>query len=655
MATSSTQLKRTVCNRDCPDACSIIATVKNGKVVRLQGDSEHPITRGFLCYRTSRFLEHQNDSARITTPLMRQHGKLEPVSWNIALDFIAKQMQRFKDESGPAAIMHYRSGGSMGMMKFVTNYFFERFGPVTVKSGNVCSGAGDEAQLTDFGDKDSHDFFDLLNSKTIVIWGKNVYVTSVHLLPVIQEARKRGARIILIDPVFHRTANLCEYYLQPRPGGDIALALAVAQILFQSNHIDPTAQSYCDHLDQFRALAFSRTLDEWAQLSDLRIEDITKLANYYSDGPSAILVGWGLQRRTWGSSTIRVLDALAAISGNLGIPGGGVSFSSKWLGNFNMSFLNGLQAAPRTIPEPLLGSEILKAKDPPIRMVWVTAANPVAMLPESLTVAQALKSRELTVVVDSFLTDTAQCADIVLPTTTLLEDDDLLGSYGHHWIAESRPVVPSPPEVKSDYEIIQALAPRVGLDNDFVEDVDTWKERFLQRVSDGGASLDNLRQQTVRDPLASKTLFADRQFATSSKKVNLIHDLCPDPPTPPTERPLLLMALSTEKAQASQWLPGSQNGPANAIVHPDAAPGFQDGDLACIESDVATMTVVLRFDRRQRNDVILMEKGGWLSAGRCANVLVRARTTDAGGCAVYYDTPIRLLQKTDLETHARQK
>ena len=534
----------------------------------------------------------------------------------------------------------------MGMMKFVTNYFFEQFGPVTVKSGNVCSGAGDQAQLTDFGDKDSHDLFDVLHSKTILVWGKNVYNSSVHLLPVLQEAKKRGARMLLIDPVYHRTAQLCDHYFQPRPGGDIALALGVAQLFFERGYCDHDATYYSDHWEAFRTLARSRTLAERARLADLRVEQIELLADLYHEGPASIQVGWGMQRRAHGSATIRVLDALATISGNVGIPGGGVCFSSKWLGNFNMSFLKGLVAAPRTIPEPLLGPGILEATDPPIRIVWVTCANPVTMLPESLTVARALESRELTVVVDAFMTDTARCADVVLPTTTMLEDEDILGSYGHHWIAESRPVVPPPVNVKTDYQIVQDLAPRVGLGDTFSEDVDTWKRRILERVAPGGATLDKLREGPVRDPLSSQVLFADRKFPTSSGKVNLIQDVYPEPPVVSLDRPLLLMAVSTDKAQASQWLPGTQEGPAEARIHPDAAPGFVDGDQARLQSDIAELTVVLRFDERQRRDVVLMEKEGWLSAGRCANILVPARATDAGGCAVYYDTPVRLMPGT---------
>ena len=449
--------------------------------------------------------------------------------------------------------------------------------------------------------------------------------------------------MVLIDPVYHRTANLCDHYLQPRPGSDIAIALAVARLLLENDWCDPGAATYCDHLDRFRELAFSRSIQEWARLADLRAAEIERLAEMYADGPSAILVGWGMQRRARGSSTIRVLDAMGAISGNLGIPGGGVNFSSRWQGRFDLSFLKGAAAAPRTIPEPLLGPGILEASDPPIRMVWVTAANPVAMLPESLTVARALQSRELTVVVDAFLTDTARCAHVVLPTTTLLEDDDLLGSYGHHWIAESQGVVPPPPEVKTDYQILQALAPRVGLGDEFTEDAESWKRRMLQRTADHGGSLDDVRRGPVRDPLAAKILFADRKFATRSGRVNLIHDVYIEPPVPPAERPLLLMALSTSKAQASQWLPGTQQGPATAIVHPAAAPGFADGDRARLESEIAELPVLIKFDDRQRKDVVLMEKGGWLRTGRCANTLVKARVTDAGGCAVYYDTPVRIL------------
>lgn len=637
-----TQFKHTACNRDCPDACGIVATVENGRIVKLAGDRDHPITRGFLCHRTSRFLERQYDPARLTSPMVRRGDEFEPVSWDAALDMIAEKMLMLRSESGGAAVLHYRCGGSMGIMKHVTDYFFERFGPVTVKSGDICTGAGDAAQLADFGEEDSHDVYDLLNSKSIVLWGKNPYVSHVHLLPILKDAVKGGAKLLLVDPVYHRTAELCHRYVQPRPGGDIALALGVARVLFEQEQFDRAAAAYCDHFDDFRALAMSRSTGEWSSLAGVNCEDIEALAAAYANGPTATLMGWGMQRRTNGSATIRVIDALAAISGNLGIAGGGASFYFKRRGAFDLSFAGGEAAAPRSIPEPLLGPGILDAADPPIRMVWVTAANPVVMLPDSHTVAEALRSRDFTVVVDSFLTDTARCAHLVLPTTTMLEEDDLLGAYGHHWLIESRPVTAPPEGVKSDYEISRLLAPRVGLDGEFADDVDTWKRRLLSRLAKRGESLEALRNGAFRNPLSKKVLFDDREFPTPTGRVNLIRTVDPEPARMAPERPLLLMALSTPSAQGSQWVHGENEGPLPATVHPDAASGFQSGDLAVVESDRGELTVRLVFDNRQRREVLLVPKGGWLREGRCANQLIPARTTDAGGCAVLYDTPVRL-------------
>ena len=193
----------------------------------------------------------------------------------------------------------------------------------------------------------------------------------------------------------------------------------------------------------------------------------------------------GLQRRRHGSATVRVLDALGAVSGNLGIPGGGVSYYTKRRGAFDLSFARRDEVAPRLLPEARLGRAILEARDPPIRAVWISSANPVAMLPESRTVAAALAGRELTVVVDSFLTDTARLAHYVLPTTMLLEEDDLLGAYGHHWLVESRPVVPPPPGVKSDLDIIRALADRTGLGDAFADDVLIFIQALYEHIRKG--------------------------------------------------------------------------------------------------------------------------------------------------------------------------
>ena len=637
------EVHKTICNRDCPDACGIIATVKDGKVIQIRGDKDHPITRGFLCYRTSLFLATQYSPERLQTPLLKVRDEFQPISWDQALDLAAERLMKIRRESGPAAIFHYRSGGSLGLLKHLMDYFFEKFGPVTVKRGDICSGAGDSAQELDFGEEDSHDVFDLLNSRNILLWGKNVFTSSPHLVPILREARAKGTSLVLIDPVYHKTATLCERFIQPRPGGDFALCMATARLLFDRGWIDPDAPNYCDHLQDFRRLVEFCSVKEWCRQADVNSDCAEDLAIRFGQGkPTAILVGWGMGRRINGAGIVRALDALCAITGNIGVPGGGVSFYFKRRGAFDLSFIRGKAVAPRTVCEPLFGPEVLNLQNPPIRAVWVTAGNPVAMLPESETTVKALSTREFVVVVDSFMTDTARLADLVLPTTTLLEADDVLGAYGHHWIGAATPVVAPPPDVKSDLEIIQALATRVGLDGQLAGTAREWKSRLAEpRLKPHDVTLEHLEAGALRNPLAPRVLFADRKFSTPTGRVNLIVE---PPPVAalPADFPLFLMALSTQKSQSSQWAV-PQTGALVATVHPDAANGIPHGEECRLESRIGWIKVVLHHDSRQRKDVVLLPKGGHLRDGRCANVLLKARTTDLGEGGALYDEPVRLV------------
>ena len=367
--------KKTACNRDCPDACSIVATIENGRIVRIGGDPDHPITQGFLCKRTSRFLKRQYDPDRITDPMIRVDGKWQKSTWDEALDLIAGRMNSLNQSLGPASIMHYRCGGSLGIMKATSDFFFQEFGPCTIKSGDICAGAGDEAQLLDFGFADSNDFFDLLNAKTIVLWGKNPFISQVHLLPLLKKAKANGTKIINIDPVRHRGADFSHSYLQVAPGGDAALALGIVNWLANNHGLDDVAETYCDNHSEFISLANSKSLNDWSELAGISQADLVVTAEAYANGPTAILAGWGMQRRSNGAATIRTLDALASVTGNIGNPGGGVYFYFARKSAFDLDFLDD-SLAPRRIPEPKLGEGLETASEPPIEMVWVTAANP---------------------------------------------------------------------------------------------------------------------------------------------------------------------------------------------------------------------------------------------------------------------------------------
>lgn len=633
--------RKTLCNRDCPDVCSIVATIEDGRIVKLQGDKAHPVTQGFLCPRTSQFLRTQYSPERLTTPLVRRGGTLEPATWDEALDYVAERLVAIRRESGPAAIFHYRSGGAMGFVKAVTTYFFEQFGPVTERAGDICTGAGEAAQIADFGDFEANAIEDLDHARNVIVWGRNIYVSWTHTIPRLRAAKARGAGVVLVDPVHHRTAELCERVWQPRPGGDFALAMAAARRVFERGWTHPDAARWCDHLDAFRALAESRTVEAWCADADVAVAAAEDLAARLHDGPTTILVGWGMGRRLNGAGIVRALDALGAITGNLGVAGGGVTFETKRRRPFDTSFVAG--TAPRRITEPLLGQGILEAKDPPIRAVWITAANPVAMLPDSAAIARALETRDLVVVVDAFLTDTAERAHVVLPTTTLLEDDDVLGSYGHHYIGVSRPVAPAPDGVRSDLEIIQALAARVGLADAVAGDARAWKRRILRPLEAHGITLERLEEHgPIAHPLVGPIAFEGRRFATPSGRVNLMTEAPPGSAVPTAEFPLFLLSLSTERAQASQWVRPLE-GPLEVTVHPDAARGLANGARARLESVIGAIEVRVRHDPAQRRDVAIVPKGGRFGAGKCANALIRARLTDHGEGAALCDELVRLV------------
>lgn len=641
---------RTTCSRDCPDACGILATVENGEVTALRGDPEHPVTRGFLCYRTSRFPELSASPARIRQPLLRRGGELVPVSWDAALDRIARELIAVRAESGPAAIFHYRSGGSLGILKHLTDLFFDRFGPCATKIGDICSGAGEAAQEQDFGVSDSNDLFDLLHSRTIVLWGKNPAVSSVHLVPILKRARAAGAKVWLLDPVRQQSANLADRVLAPAPGRDFEVAMAVVAELFATGRIDPKASDFCDGLPELRALAESRPAAAWAAAADVDEATVAELADDFAAGPAAILVGWGMQRRQRGGAIVRALDALSAVSGNLFRPGGGVSFyfgRRKPFRPFGPAVEH-----PRTIREPLLGADMLAAKDPPVRFAWVTAGNPVAMLPDSATVKRAFEATGFVVVADCLLTETARLADVVLPVPTLLEDSDVLGAYGHHWVAESRPVVPAPPEVRHEVEIFQQLAERTGVSDYPREPVDELKRRALADVAGDGASLEDLRERgAVRSPIAGAQLFAEGRVETPSGRVRLIVDAPAEPevvvppPRAGASAPLWLFSNSTSRSQASQWAGGGLGERTWVVVHPDAVPGLAAGAVVDVESPTGTVEAELRLDSDQRRDVAIMPKGGHFAAGQSANALIAARPTDIGLGAAYLDCLVRIVRR----------
>ena len=635
---------RTACTRDCPDACQIIATVEDGKILRIKGDPTHPVTRGFLCYRTDHYLERQQYSPeRLARPLIRKDGVLEPASWDEALDLVARKLAEARTAHGAESVFHYQSGGSLGLMKLLNGHFFEHFGPITKKTGDICSGAGDAAQLADMGREDAHDLTDLQNSRAILLWGKNVSETGVHLIPHLKAARARGVPIFQIDPVHNaQTLKLSDRHYAPAPGSDGFLALGIARVLLDEGWAHPDAASWCDNFEEFTALARRNTVAEWAALSQLSVEDVRAIAELYGHTkPAALFVGWGLARRLHGSATVRLLDALGALTGNLGLPGGGVSYYFQRRGGFDTSFIKRPEnAGARTFLEPILGEELLRA-DPRVRVAILDNGNPVSQLPDSKRVAEGLSSVDFLVVLDPFLTDTAELAHVVLPTTTMLEEHDVVGAYGHHYIQLAQPVVAPPDGVLSDLAIYQALAERLGFGEAMKGSAESWIDRYIAPMAKHGITREALAKGGLRKPEAPRVLYEDRRFPTPTGRFRLITDFPAAPPQLEDGYPLHLLSISTYRNQSSQISRAAQQETPSITLHPDAAKGHEDGSLARLVSPIGAVTVRLRFDPKQRPDVVVYNKGRWGKLGG-PNSLIRARVTDAGGGAAYYDQGVRI-------------
>ncbi|MBT9582689.1 molybdopterin-dependent oxidoreductase [bacterium] len=636
--------KTTACSRDCPDTCTLVVEVDEaGKATKLRGSADDPVTQGFLCERTSRFLDRQNSPERFTTPMWRAHkgAALEPVSWEFAMDLCAQRLLQCREQSGAASIMHYRSGGSLGLLKQISELLFETFGPVTLKRGDICSGAGEAAQELDFGVCDSHDLFDIQHSKHIFLWGKNIHTMGPHLLPLLMKAKQAGAKLYGIDPVRTRQSGLVDHFIQPNPGCDFALAMAISWTVLE-HPPQPHPQTYCDHYEAFGKMVRARSQQEWADIAGVCLAQVKVLADALCDQPACIQVGWGLGRRRNGGATIRALDALAAISGNLGIAGGGVSYYFRRRGAYDCLQLGGLDVAPRSFSEACLGQEMLAAKEPLVRFLWVTAGNPASMLPDSESVRRAFAQVETVVVVDTHPTDTTDLADLVLPTLTLLEDDDLLGAYGNHYLRVSQPAVAPPGEARHELWIWQQMASRLGLGDLLEGTPQDWKQRMMGRLNGVGVGLENLARGPVLNPFAEKLLFADRHFPTPNGKMQLVFQ---EPSFPSTngDFPLLLAAFSTPKAQASQWSVAPPAIPV-ARVHPSSAGGLQHGQTARLETRLGGLTVQVQCDKSLHPRLVLLDKGGMLRLGGSPNSLLPAHETDIGGGASYYDEPARLSQ-----------
>ncbi|MGE5578395.1 MAG: molybdopterin-containing oxidoreductase family protein [Syntrophothermus sp.] len=673
---------KTACPLNCYDTCGMLAYVKDGRVVRLEGDPDHEITRGFICRKGRDFVERTYAPDRLLYPQRKVGNGWERISWDQACALMAEKLLAARERYGSLAIFHNYDYGSQGLLRALDQRFFNALGGVTSTVGSLCWSAGLAAQEYDFGAYAAHDPLDHLNARTIVIWGRNPAYTNIHLIPIIQEARRRGARVALVDPVRTKTASFADLVVQPRPGTDGALALAMASVIIEDGLADLAyIHEHVHGFEEFRKLAGEFPPERVEGIAGVSAATIRELARFYGEiKPASLLIGMGLQRHTNGGQTIRAIDALAAITGNIGIPGGGANYAHSNLSGFGEIKGRELARQRREIIRAQLGEGLLNAQDPTVQVAVITRSNPVAQSPATPKIIEVFQKIPFVVVIDQFMTDTAEMADLVLPCTTFLEEEDIYANSWHNWLAYGPKVVEPRGESKSDVVIFTELAQRMGLGSYFNRSITQWMEDLLAPLNRYGVTLERLKQAPMRFPAAPQVAWADQKFLTPSGKYELFSEkaqangLDPlpryrEPREAPESYKAPVSAASAEDAVGEKGAPRGAKYPLYLLtphmqvqthsqfanlasrremeetklpwvhLHPRAAldRGLEEGNWVEVTSPRGSLRARVRVDSAVREDVALIYEGYWLKYGGGVNLLTADYVSDMGLQAAFYD------------------
>ncbi len=673
---------RAACPHDCPDTCAMKITVENGIAVKVEGAKNHPFTAGTLCTKVARYLERTYSKDRVLFPKKRVgpkgRGEFERISWDEALDTIAEKFREIEAED-PQGILPYDYAGTMGYVQWhsMGRRFFNRLGASRLDR-TICSSAGKAGMLITLGGSFGMDPERFDEAKLILIWGSNPLVSNLHLWSRVQEAKRRGAKLVAIDPYRSLSAEKCHEHLALLPGTDAALALGIMQVIIGEGRHD------ADYVERytigFEALA--RRVKEYppgkvAEITGLPAEKIVSLAREYAaTRPAAIRLNYGLQRHAGGGMAVRNILCLPALTGAWRDPAGGAVLSTGGFFGMNDARLERPDLLklsscpnPRTINMVAIGDALLEAK-PPIRALYVYNSNPVAVAPDSAKVVKGFSREDLfTVVHEQFLTDTCDYADIVLPATTQLEHYDVHTAYGHLYVVANSPAIAPLGESLPNSEAFRRLAARMGFEEECFRDPDEDICRQALESSDPrmrGIEWDSLKEKgwqrlNVPERFAP---FAQGNFGTPSGKCEFYSEtaksLGMDPlPTyiPPRESAQSNPALAGKYPLAiisppnRHFLNSSFANMPFAIaeakepsldIHPSdaAARGIEDGDAVRIFNDRGSLTARARVSDKAREGVVVALSVWWrkLTADRRnANELTSQALTDIGKGATFYD------------------
>jgi anaerobic selenocysteine-containing dehydrogenase len=657
---------RSVCPFDCPDACGLLVDVEDGRARRVRGDPEHPYSRGTLCPKMNGYERTVHSPDRLVQPLLRTGpkggGSFRRATWDEALDLVAERLGRVAREDGPEAILPYSYAGTMGLVQRNAGMpFFHRLGASRLDR-TICTPAQGAGWRAVMGDTPGPSPDRLLRSDLVVLWGIHAVATSLHLVERVKEARRRGAKVLLVETWENETARVADRTYVVRPGSDGALALGLLHVLAREGLADEAflaAEAVGWPALKARVLA-EHGPAVTAAATGLPAAEIEALARTLAAARAPFVrIGGGPSRHANGAMTVRSIVALTAALGAFGRDGGGCLASTGSAQAFDLSPLLGedLQPRPtRLVNMNRLGAALNDLRDPPVRAMFVWCSNPAAVAPDQNAVLRGLAREDLFLVVhERFMTDTARFADVVLPATSSLEHADLYRSYGQYCVQRARPVVAPPGEAWPNWELFRALAARMGLDAPILrrtadEVIDLllahpspWRDAgFAARLADG-------RAVELAPPPGPR-------WRTPSGRIELVNPALPEPlpralPTYADAGgpPLQLVTGPAIHTLNSSFMERPElrerNGGMTLRLAPAEAEarGLADGARVVAWNDLGEVVFVLRVDGRVPRGVAVAE-GVWWTAhapgGRNVNALTSQRLTDAGAGSTFYDNRV---------------
>ncbi len=518
-ATSSPfRVVHTVCSHDCPDSCAVLVTVDGeGRAVKMRGDPSQPVTQGFLCGKVAKYLDRVYAPDRVLYPLKRKAGiakgplvrgreqeAFERVSWDEALDAIAVRLQKISDEFGPESILPYSYAGTIGALGYgsMDRRFFHRLGGSQLDR-TICSEAGGVAWNLVYGKKLGTPTEDFRLAKLILAWGANIHGNNIHLWPMVEQARRNGARLIVIDPYKTRTAALADWHIAIRPGTDVALALGMMHVILREGLEDrPYIAGMTHGFERLAERAREYTPERVAHWTGMTASEVEQLAREYATTrPAAIRLNYGVQRSENGGTAVRAVAMLPALTGAWKYRGGGGQLSTSgafaWnkmaLERADLALASPLKRVARVVNMSQLGfalTELGQDPDaraengPPVKALFVYNSNPGAVAPNQSAVRRGMMRPDLfTVVHEQFHTDTTDYADYVLPATTFLEHTDIQGAYGHYFVQLSQKAIEPQGEAQPNVWLFGQLAQRMGFTEECFRD--TPEEMIAQVMSFG--------------------------------------------------------------------------------------------------------------------------------------------------------------------------